>query len=542
MRRHSRLLACIVLLCPLPTVAQLAPLTDEVPLSGVFSDFASNPQTVPLSGGRFLVAWERFNVELNLSNILVRQVAADGIPEAETRPLLTEGLVGQIASLHLAGPPLRPSGSPQIAATWLLHGPDSCAFWIGRLVGTPPTAEPLDIGFFSTQSGTPCPVGSLRTAMGPGGRVAHLLPLAFEANPDVFFTLYAAPLQVVTGFSLHTGDRTSQAPGPQSGGDLATLDNTFLALWREDGDSPELVQGPGLYARWIDAVTGATGPPRQLREQPDGGSLGTHRVAGARPAAAMVAWEEFEGGARTLLGQVFNADGTPRSTPFSLPPDNPADFVGYSLAADFQGRFAVVWGEPTTADPFAPIRYFLRVFGPSGTPLSDAVAVNEVGVVGSFEAPSVAFSDSGTVLVVWNRGFSVEGPGVYGRLFTLPPLADCTGDDGTLCLQEGRFTVEVEWRDFDGNTGSGRLVSNAPPSNDSGLFWFFDPTNWELMVKVLDACTFADRFWVFAAATTNVEYTLTVTDTLSGEVRTYANPLGVNAAAVTDTTAFATCP
>ena len=52
---------------------------------------------------------------------------------------------------------------------------------------------------------------------------------------------------------------------------------------------------------------------------------------------------------------------------------------------------------------------------------------------------------------------------------------------------------------------------------------------------------FNDRVWVFAAATTNVEYTLRVTDTDSGEVREYTNPLGVASPAVTDTDAFASC-
>ncbi|MCP4658622.1 MAG: hypothetical protein GY856_24695 [bacterium] len=79
-------------------------------------------------------------------------------------------------------------------------------------------------------------------------------------------------------------------------------------------------------------------------------------------------------------------------------------------------------------------------------------------------------------------------------------------------------------------------------SDDSGLLWFFDPDNWELLVKVLDGCAVNQRYWVFAAATTNVETTLEVTDSLSGQMKTYHNPLGTSAAAVTDTFAFATCP
>ena len=102
------------------------------------------------------------------------------------------------------------------------------------------------------------------------------------------------------------------------------------------------------------------------------------------------------------------------------------------------------------------------------------------------------------------------------------------------------FKVEVEWKDFQNKAGHGRVVPFG--SEDSGLFYFFDADNWEMLVKVLDGCGLNDHFWVFAAATTNVEYTLRVTDTQNGTVKEYLNPLGTSALALTDTGAFATCP
>ena len=62
------------------------------------------------------------------------------------------------------------------------------------------------------------------------------------------------------------------------------------------------------------------------------------------------------------------------------------------------------------------------------------------------------------------------------------------------------------------------------------------------MVKVLDGCALNGHHWVFAAATTTVEYTLTVTDTRTGETRVYHNPLGTPAVAIADTSALAGCP
>jgi hypothetical protein len=117
--------------------------------------------------------------------------------------------------------------------------------------------------------------------------------------------------------------------------------------------------------------------------------------------------------------------------------------------------------------------------------------------------------------------------------------ATCSTTSTAHCLQGKRFRVEVEWSGYVGDGGDGMTVPGA--TADSGLFYFYGPNNWEVLVKLLDACQQNDRFWVFAAAATSLQYVITVTDTLTGAVRTYSNPLDVSAPAVTDTEAFATC-
>ena len=116
----------------------------------------------------------------------------------------------------------------------------------------------------------------------------------------------------------------------------------------------------------------------------------------------------------------------------------------------------------------------------------------------------------------------------------------CSPSETTLCFGAGHFAASVQWRDFEGNTGDGRRLPFT--SRDSGLFYFFTRENWELMIKVLDGCAINDRWWVFASASTNVEFTLQVTDTRTGAQRTYDNPLGNLAGAIADTDAFAVCP
>ena len=112
--------------------------------------------------------------------------------------------------------------------------------------------------------------------------------------------------------------------------------------------------------------------------------------------------------------------------------------------------------------------------------------------------------------------------------------AACTPGATALCLSGGRFRVEAAWKDFQGNTGAGQAVGLT---GDTGYFWFFTNTNVEAVIKVLDARPINNHFWVFYGALSNVEYTLTVTDTVTGIVHTYKNPSRLFAS-VGDTLAF----
>jgi glucose/arabinose dehydrogenase len=151
---------------------------------------------------------------------------------------------------------------------------------------------------------------------------------------------------------------------------------------------------------------------------------------------------------------------------------------------------------------------------------------------------------------------SLHSPGggaVLGepRRVTLTLLDDdltagpCVPGPTTLCLAGGRFRVETRWETREGDTGPGMIRSLT---GDTGTFWFFDPDNLEVVVKVIDACGPPfDRFWVFAGGLTNVGVTLTVVDTEAvgtgkAALRRYENPLGTPFQPIQDTQAFATCP
>ncbi len=110
-----------------------------------------------------------------------------------------------------------------------------------------------------------------------------------------------------------------------------------------------------------------------------------------------------------------------------------------------------------------------------------------------------------------------NGFGIFGQRFT---LATCALGSGQLCL-DGRFRVAVRFTDpRNGQAASGTPV---PLTGDTGAFWFFAPANLELVVKVIDGRAVNGHFWVFHGALSDVGYTITVTDSVTGAQRAYHN-------------------
>jgi hypothetical protein len=89
-----------------------------------------------------------------------------------------------------------------------------------------------------------------------------------------------------------------------------------------------------------------------------------------------------------------------------------------------------------------------------------------------------------------------------------------------------------------GNSGAAHAIQLTP---DTGYLWFFGSSNVEAVVKVLDGCGLGGHYWVFAGGLTDVSVVLTVTDTQTGQSKTYTNPQGKAFQPIQDTSAFATC-
>ena len=119
----------------------------------------------------------------------------------------------------------------------------------------------------------------------------------------------------------------------------------------------------------------------------------------------------------------------------------------------------------------------------------------------------------------------------------LPQAApgECIAGDRTLCLENGRFRVHLDWETGDEKRGAGMAM---PLTGDTGLFWFFEPANIEIVIKVLDGCAVNGHRWVFAGGLTDVATEMTVVDSQTGVARTHSNRLGRPFRAIKDTTTF----
>lgn len=154
--------------------------------------------------------------------------------------------------------------------------------------------------------------------------------------------------------------------------------------------------------------------------------------------------------------------------------------------------------------------------GSSGSPvlLSNGQVVGQLaGAVGPV-APAACDFQSSIVDGAFSSSFTSLRP-------FLDPPAPCKPGPDTLCLLANRFRVKVSWQNqFDGTSGVGRPI---PRSNVTGFFSFGDPSNVELLVKILDFGGVVKVFW---GQLTNLRYNLEVTDTATGRTQNYTNTAG----------------
>jgi hypothetical protein len=181
--------------------------------------------------------------------------------------------------------------------------------------------------------------------------------------------------------------------------------------------------------------------------------------------------------------------------------------------------------------PFAPIQD-TSAFGCNA-------GVNGVESWDPAEVAALADAEQHALFSLLAHPEATSEPATTESAAAVPAAANaCTTDGDTLCLNHGRFAIEVDWATPQGATGIGHPVALT---DDTGFFWFFNSSNVEMVIKVLYACTINQRYWTFAGGLTNVETNIRVTDTTTGQVLQYSNPLGTQFQPIQDTTGGFTC-
>jgi ELWxxDGT repeat protein len=328
-------------------------------------------------------------------------------------------------------------------------------------------------------------------------------------------------------------------------------------LWQSDGTAAgtRMVQdiAPGPDSSYPDQLTAAGG---LLYFTADDGAFGRELWAlplspeggGCQPSAARlclsgnrfrveVAWRDFQGNQGAGTAVPLTAD---TGTFWFFDPANVELIAKVLDGRSLNQSFWVFYGalsdvEYTITIVDTATGLTRRYVNPAGQ-LASVADVNAFGPLGEFWTPPPAPAPALRPAAPAPRagaGAADRGPAAAGPA-AAPSAAPCQAGPTRVCLNGGRFAVEAVWQDFQGRTGTGTAV---PLSGDTGYFWFFAPGNVEVVLKVIDGRALNGKFWVFYGALSSVAYTLTVTDTTTGEVRTYQNPLG-RLASVADTNAF----
>lgn len=375
----------------------------------------------------------------------------------------------------------------------------------------------------------------------------------------IFARVFDGSGSALTG-EIEVNDETYETPAEQA--EVAMdPDGSFLVAYRADAMFSLPEKGLRLRAFLADGTPlgGAVQVDEELRAWPSDPAVA---VSAAGPAT--VVWSSERAG---VFGD-FNDTSLRR---FSLP-CRPGP---YTICLGEAGRYLIraFWQAPDGALAFARPSPWTResgglaFFSPGHADLAVKV-LDACALDGTHWIFAAGLTDVRSTLVVtdtWtgetralrnSRGETFAAGrfvGELGRCAVEQPAGVASGKASStnasleelgpsreaLLLRDGRIRISASWRTPAGAAGAARAVQTA---EGDGLFWFFDPANPELVVKLLDGCSVNAHLWLFVGGLTDLEVELRVVDVATGAARIYRSEQGEAFEPIADLTALADCP
>lgn len=224
------------------------------------------------------------------------------------------------------------------------------------------------------------------------------------------------------------------------------------------------------------------------------------------------------------------ASSGPRQVTAEAIPSAPSNLQAVSASAN---QINLTWVDNSSDE--TELRLEIRTSSGTFQDVGTAIPPNVTGAQVHGLAPS-------TTYFFRLKARNASGDSSYSNVAsatTQASTSDCVTTATAMCLNNGRFRVEAAFRTSQGQSGQAHAVQLT---NDSGYLWFFNSSNIEVIVKVLNACTLNSRYWVFAGGLTDVEVQLIVTDTETGVQARYTNPLKTPFQPIQDTGTLGVCP
>ncbi|RYD67636.1 MAG: hypothetical protein EOP58_02655, partial [Sphingomonadales bacterium] len=384
------------------------PLTGEIRVNSFTTGAQLNPAITLLTGGGYVVAWTSEGQDGSGDGVYAQRYNADGTPA---------GVEFRIATTTLSD-----QRTPSLAA---LSDGGFVATWQGRVSGN----NGYDIygqrydsggvaqgGQFMINTTTASFQGSSSVAGFPGGGfVVTWHSLGANETADIYARRYngdgstaGGELRVNTYLTANQDDAA-----------VAVLANGgFVVTWQSDGQDGA---GRGVYGQIYNAVGAAVG----------GEFRANSTTAGAQQAPTVTA---LDGGGFVIIwtgdttrSQIYAANGTPVGGEIAIS----GGFGGASVTALDGGGFVVSWNEFSVSGSGdgAGFGVVARAFGATGTPLGEALVVNETtaGAQETGGPGSLVQLADGSVAFVWSGAGSGDTGGVFLRRFEVngePGAAD----------------------------------------------------------------------------------------------------------------------